>query len=68
MSQQPPLSAAPQGKSQYASTHEEILQAVHENSVQRGLFFLKSLAALDFDQILEYVEQLAKIYDLEVWR
>ncbi len=68
MSQHPSQPADQAGKSPYASTHDEILQAVRENSVQRGLFFLKSLAALDFDRIVEAVEQRAKTYDMEVWR
>lgn len=68
MSQQLPQSDDQPQKSQYASTHEEILQAVRENSVQRGLFFLKSLAALDFDRIVEDVEHLAQTYDMEAWR
>lgn len=68
MSQHPSQPADQAGKSPYASTHDEILQAVRENSVQRGLFFLKSLAALDFDRIVDAVEQRAKTYDMEVWR
>jgi hypothetical protein len=68
MSQQPSQPADQAGKSPYASTHDEILQAVRENSVQRGLFFLKNLAALDFDRIVEAIEQRAKTYDMEVWR
>lgn len=68
MRQQPSQPADRAGRSQYASTHDEILQAVRENSVQRGLFFLKSLAALDFDRIVAAIEQRAKTYDMEVWR
>jgi len=54
--------------SQYASTQEEILQAVRDNSVRRGLFFLKNLAALDVDGIVQDIEQLGREYDMELWR
>ena len=53
---------------QYASTQEEILQAVRENSVRRGLFFLKNLSALDVDGIVQDIEQLGREYDMELWR
>lgn len=53
---------------QYASTQEEILQAVRENSVRRGLFFLKNLSALDVDGIIQNIEQLGTEYDMELWR
>ncbi|PJF39176.1 MAG: hypothetical protein CUN54_09285, partial [Phototrophicales bacterium] len=53
---------------QYASTQEEILQAVRENSVRRGLFFLKNLSALKIDEIVQAVEQRASNYDMELWR
>lgn len=53
---------------QYASTQEEILQAVRENSVRRGLFFLKNLSALDVDGIVQDIEQLGRDYDMELWR
>ena len=53
---------------QYVSTQEEIFQAVRENSVRRGLFFLKNLSALDVDGIVQDVEQLGIAYDMELWR
>lgn len=53
---------------QYASTQEEILQAVRDNSVRRGMFFLKNLSALDVDGIVRDIEQLGADYDMELWR
>jgi hypothetical protein len=52
----------------YASTTDEILQAVRENSIRRGLFFLKNLAALDLETVIQAVEQLSQSYDMEAWR
>lgn len=52
----------------YASTPEEIRQALRENSVQRGLFFLKNLSALQVDDIMQEVEMLGERYDMEAWR
>jgi hypothetical protein len=53
---------------QYASTQDEILQAVRDNSVRRGMFFLKNLSALDVDGIVRDIEQLGADYDMELWR
>ena len=55
-------------KPTYASTRDEILQAVRENSIRRGLFFLKNLSALRVDSILAEVDQYAATFDMEVWR
>ena len=53
---------------QFASTQAEILQAVRDNSVRRGMFFLKNLTALDVDGIVRDIEQLGADYDMELWR
>lgn len=58
----------PEDYSQYASTQAEILQAVRENSVRRGVFFLNNLAALNIDGLIQNVEQLGADYDMEHWR
>lgn len=55
-------------RSPYASTEAEVLQAVRENSIRRGVFFLKNLAALNLDAIIAQVERLAATYDMEAWR
>lgn len=52
----------------YASTRDEILQAVRENSIRRGLFFLKNLSALRVDGILAEIDRYAAAFDMEVWR
>lgn len=69
MSEQLPLmqSEEPEWK-KYASTEEEILQAVQQNSIQRGAFFLKNLAALNIDAVINAVRGLANSYDMELWR
>lgn len=53
---------------QFTSTQAEILQAVRDNSVRRGMFFLKNLSALDVDGIVRDIEQLGADYDMELWR
>lgn len=58
----------PDDYTQYSSTSEEIRQAVRENSVRRGQFLLKHLAALDVAGIVQQVEQLGLAYDMEHWR
>ena len=40
MADMPPTKSS--GKPTHASTRDEILQAVRENSIRRGLFFLKN--------------------------
>lgn len=51
----------------YASTRNELLQAVRENSIRRGLFFLKNLSALRVDSILVEIDRYAVAFDMELW-
>lgn len=55
-------------KSDLASTPEEIQQAVRENSILRGLFFLKNLSMMDVDAILKEISKDAHRFDMEEWR
>jgi len=68
MNWQPPLipSEEPEWK-KYASTEAEILEAVQQNSIQRGVFFLTNLAALNIDAVINEVRQIASS-DMELWR
>jgi hypothetical protein len=51
----------------FASTPEEIQRAVERNSIKRGLFFVQSLATLDFASLIRRVEQISREYDKEDW-
>ncbi len=57
---EPPLSS-------FASTPDEIQRAVERNSIKRGVFIIKNLMALNFERLLQKVEQIAKQYDKEQW-
>lgn len=54
--------------SKLASTPDEIQQAVRENSILRGLFFLKNLSVMDVDAILKEISKDANKFDMEEWR
>ncbi len=64
----PPNTLQDPDPSPYTSTKAEVLQAVRENSIRRGVFFLKNLTALNLDAIIAQVEHLAMTYDMEAWR
>jgi DNA modification methylase len=53
----------------FASTREEIFQAVRKNSIQRGIFAIQTLISIGFDSLIGEVQQLAEAedYDLEEW-
>jgi hypothetical protein len=49
----------------FASTPEEIRQAVEANAIQRGILFVKVIMFQDFDGLIETVERLAAQCDRE---
>lgn len=51
----------------FASTPDEIQRAVERNSIKRGLFIIKNLVALDFNGLIQRVEQIAQTCDREEW-
>jgi len=51
----------------FASTPGEIQRAVERNSIKRGLFIIKNLAVLDFDELIRRVERIAQTHDREEW-
>ncbi|GIK28487.1 MAG: hypothetical protein J5J04_17190 [Anaerolineae bacterium] len=52
----------------FESTQDEILQAVRENSIRRGLFFLRSLTSMSVDNIITAIEKVSSNFDMEQWR
>lgn len=54
--------------SKFESTQDEILQAVRENSIRRGLFFLRSLTSMSVDNIITAIEKVSSNFDMEQWR
>lgn len=51
----------------FASTPDEIQRAVERNSIERGVFFIKNLMALNFAALIRRVKQIAHEYDKEEW-
>jgi len=50
------------------STENEIKQAVEQNTIDRGTFFVRMMASFDIEGMLQELEQLALDYDKEDWR